>query len=161
MQESVPMTRDGYNRLKAELERLNSEEMPKVAEKIAAARAEGDLKENAEYHAQRENQGMLQRKIDELRMKLSRATIIDPATLPKDVVVFGCTVTVEDLNYGDEEQFTFVGAGDEDYDSGKILATSPLGQGLIGKKVGEIAEFDVPAGPQRMKILKIEFLDQK
>jgi len=153
------MTREGYNKLKAEMERLDAVEMPKIAEKIADARAEGDLKENAEYHAQRENQGLLQRKIDELKSKLARATIIDLSTLPKDEVVFGCTVTVEDLAYGDEEQFTLVGAGEEDYDKGRILVTSPLGQGLVGKKVGQTAEIEAPAGMMRFKVLKIEFLD--
>ncbi len=159
MHDSVPMTREGYNKLKAEMERLDAVEMPKIAEKIADARAEGDLKENAEYHAQRENQGLLQRKIDELKSKLARATIIDLSTLPKDEVVFGCTVTVEDLAYGDEEQFTLVGAGEEDYDKGRILVTSPLGQGLVGKKVGQTAEIEAPAGMMRFKVLKIEFLD--
>ncbi|QEG42331.1 transcription elongation factor GreA [Roseimaritima ulvae] len=159
MNDSVPMTRAGYNKIKAEMERLDSVEMPKITEKIAEARAEGDLKENAEYHAQRENQGMLQRKIDELKMKLARATIVDVSSLPKDEVVFGCTVTVEDLAYRDEEQFTLVGAGEEDYDSGKILVTSPLGQGLVGKKVGDTAEIDAPAGKMKFKVLKIEFLD--
>lgn len=158
MHDSVPMTREGYNKIKSEMERLDSVEMPKIAEKIAEAREEGDLKENAEYHAQRENQGLLQRKIDELKMKLARATIIDLSTLPKDEVVFGCTVTVEDLEYGDEEQFTLVGAGEEDYDQGKILVTSPLGQGLVGKKVGQTAEIEAPAGKMRFKIMKIEFL---
>lgn len=159
MNDSVPMTRAGYNKIKAEMERLDSVEMPKITEKIAEARAEGDLKENAEYHAQRENQGMLQRKIDELKMKLARATIVDTSSLPKDEVVFGCTVTVEDLAYSDEEQFTLVGAGEEDYDTGKILVTSPLGQGLLGKKVGQTAEIDAPAGKMKFKVLKIEFLD--
>ncbi|QDS93382.1 Transcription elongation factor GreA [Roseimaritima multifibrata] len=158
MHDSVPMTREGYNKIKSEMERLDSVEMPKITEKIAEAREEGDLKENAEYHAQRENQGLLQRKIDELKMKLARATIVDLSTLPKDEVVFGCTVTVEDLEYGDEEQFTLVGAGEEDYDQGKILVTSPLGQGLVGKKVGQTAEIEAPAGKMKFKIVKIEFL---
>ncbi|MEM1069029.1 MAG: transcription elongation factor GreA [Planctomycetota bacterium] len=158
MMDSVPMTRDGYNKIKAEIERLENEELPAVTEKIAEAREEGDLKENAEYHAQRENQGMLMAKINELKDKIARASIIDPSQLPKDEVVFGCTVTVEDVAYGDEEQFTLVGAGEEDYDQGKILVTSPFGQGLIGKKVGEVAEVEVPAGKLKFKILKIEFL---
>jgi transcription elongation factor GreA len=158
MIDSVPMTRDGYNKIKAEIERLENEELPAITEKIAEARAEGDLKENAEYHAQRENQGMLMAKINELKDKIARASIVDPSQLPKDEVVFGCTVTVEDMAYGDEEQFTLVGAGEEDYDAGKILVTSPFGQGLIGKKVGEVAEIDVPAGKLKFKILKIEFL---
>ncbi|TWT76259.1 Transcription elongation factor GreA [Planctomycetes bacterium CA13] len=156
MVESVPMTREGYNKIKAEIKRLEQEVLPVITDKIAEARAEGDLKENAEYHAQRENQGMTMAKVNELKDKIARASIIDPSQLPKDEVVFGCTVTVEDLAYGDEEQFTLVGAGDEDYDSGKILVTSPFGQGLIGKKVGETAEIEAPAGKMKFKILKIE-----
>jgi len=159
MHESVPMTRDGYNKIKSEIERLENEELPVVTEKIAEARAEGDLKENAEYHAQRENQGMLLAKIGELKDKIARASIIDPASLPKDEVVFGCTVTVEDASDGEEEEFTLVGAGEEDYDAGKVLVTSPFGQGLIGKKVGEIAEVEAPAGTLKFKIVKIEFRD--
>ncbi|MCL4146245.1 UNVERIFIED_CONTAM: hypothetical protein GTU68_062043, partial [Idotea baltica] len=96
------MTREGYNKIKAEISRLENEEMPSITEKLAAAREEGDLKENAEYHAQRENQGKLQAKIGLLKGKIARATIVDQASLPKDEVVFGCTVTVEDLAYGDE-----------------------------------------------------------
>ena len=90
MMDSVPMTREGYNKIKAEIERLENEEMPAVTEKIAEAREEGDLKENAEYHAQRENQGMLMAKIHELKSKIARATIVDISQLPKDEVVFGC-----------------------------------------------------------------------
>jgi transcription elongation factor GreA len=157
MLDSVPMTREGYNKIKAEISRLENEEMPAITEKIAEARAEGDLKENAEYHAQRENQGKVAAKIAQLKGKIAKASIIDISQLPKDEVVFGCTVTVEDLAYGDEEEFTLVGAGEEDYDAGKILVTSPFGQGLIGKKVGETAEIEVPAGTQKFKILKIEF----
>src|SRR6056297_3111895 len=157
MHESVPMTREGYNKIKAEISRLENEELSMVTDKIAEARAEGDLKENAEYHAQRENQGMLMAKINELKDKIARASIVDPSQLPKDEVVFGCTVTVEDLAYGDEEQFTLVGAGEEDYNAGRILITSPFGQGLLGKKVGETAEVDVPAGKLKFKVLKIEF----
>ncbi len=159
MFDSVPMTRAGYNKIKADIDRLENEELPLVTEKIAEARAEGDLKENAEYHAQRENQGMLMAKLGELKDKIARASIVDPSKLPKDEVVFGCTVTVEDVAYSDEEEFTLVGAGEEDYDSGKILVTSPFGQGLIGKKVGETAEVEVPAGTLTFKILKIEFRD--
>ncbi len=159
MSESVPMTRAGFNKIKAEIDRLENVEMPSVTEKIAEARAEGDLKENAEYHAQRENQGMLMAKIGELKDKIARASIVDTSKLPKDEVVFGCTVTVEDIAYSDEEEFTLVGAGEEDYDSGKILVTSPFGQGLIGKKVGETADVEVPAGTLKFKILKIEFRD--
>ena len=156
MSGSIPMTREGYNKLKAEIEHLEAVVMPQIAEKIAEAREEGDLKENAEYHAQRENQGMTQAKIMELKGKIARADIVDISQLPKDQVVFGCTVTVKDLTYRDEEDFTLVGEGEDDLDAGKILITSPIGQGLLGKKVGEVAEIEVPAGLQKFEILKIE-----
>jgi transcription elongation factor GreA len=159
MVESVPMTREGYNKIKAEIEHLENEVMPEIADKIAAAREEGDLKENAEYHAQRENQGQVQARINQLKDRLARATIVDMSELPKDEVVFGCTVTVEDQDDGMEEEFTFVGAGEEDYKSNKILVTSPIGKGLLGKKVGEIAEIEVPAGLMKLKVTKIEFPD--
>jgi transcription elongation factor GreA len=159
MTEFVPMTRAGYSKIRAEVEQLENVEMPKIAEKIGKARAEGDLKENAEYHGQREAQGLLQAKINLLKDKLARASIVDTASLPKDEVVFGATVLVKDLDYDDEEQFTLVGAGEEDYDSGKILVTSPIGQGLLGKKVGEKAEIPVPKGTLKFEILEIRFED--
>ena len=159
MIDSVPMTREGYNKIRAEIDRLESVELPKITEKIAEAREEGDLKENAEYHAQRENQGMVMAKIGELKDKIARASIVDRSALPKDEVVFGSTVTVEDLAYGDEEVFTLVGAGEEDFNGGKIPVTSPFGQGLLGSKVGDEVEIEAPAGKLKFKILKIEFLD--
>ena len=155
MEEYVPMTREGFAKLKAEVERLEAVEMPQIAEKIGAARAEGDLKENAEYHAQREAQGLLQAKINLLKTKLARAQIIDPATLPRDQVCFGATVTVKDVDLGDEEEYTLVGAGDENYDKGRILITSPLGQGLLGKRIGEKAEIPAPKGSYELEILAI------
>lgn len=155
MSDRIPMTREGYNKIKAEVEVKENEEMPRIAELIAEARAAGDLSENAEYHAQRENQGMLQAKINLLRSKLAKASIVDTSKLPKDEVAFGSRVIVKDLDYDDEEEFTLVGAGEEDYDSGKILITSPLAQGLVGKKVGERVEIDVPKGKLKFEILKI------
>ena len=159
MSERVPMTQEAYNRRRAEIERLETVEMPKIAEKIAEARAEGDLKENAEYHAQREAQGMLQAKINDLKSRLANATIIDPAKVPKDEVAFNATVKVIDLDLDDEEEITLVGDGDEDYDNGRYLITSPIGQGLLGKKVGDIAEIEVPKGVIRFKILEIRYDD--
>lgn len=151
------MSRAGYDKLKAELDRMESVEMPKIAERIAEARSAGDLKENAEYHGARETQGMMQAKINLLRDKLSRARIVDASTLPKDEVVFGATVVVKDLNYGDTEEYTLVGAGDEDYDTGKILISSPLAMGLVGKKVGAKVEIAVPKGTMKYEILEIRF----
>lgn len=153
----IPMTQDGYNKIKAELQRLVAEEMPKIAEKIAEARSEGDLRENAEYHGQRERQGMLQAKINLLKDKVARAQIIDPTTVPKDEVSFGAIVRVKDLDIDDEEEFTLVGAGEEDYDTGKILITSPIGQGLLGKKIGDQVEIKVPKGTINFEIVGIRY----
>lgn len=157
MSEYIPMSRSGHAKLLAELNLLEDVEMPKIAKRIAEARAEGDLKENAEYHGARESQGMMQAKINLLRDKLSRAQIIDTSTMPKDTVAFGATVVVKDLEFGDNETFILVGAGDENYDEGKILITSPLAQGLVGKKIGEKVEIDVPAGTMKFKILEIQY----
>ena len=153
----VPMTQDAFNKRREEIDKLENVEMPKIAEKIAEARAEGDLKENAEYHAQREAQGMLQAKINDLKSRLSRATIVDPSKIPKDQVAFGATVTVLDLDLDDEEKITLVGDGDEDYDNGKYLITSPIGKGLLGKKKGETAEIPVPKGVINFKVLDISY----
>jgi transcription elongation factor GreA len=133
--------------------------MPKVSQRVADARSEGDLSENAEYHGARESQGMLQAKINLLRDKLARASIVDPSRLPKGEVVFGCTVVVKDLDFADNETFILVGAGEEDYDAGKILVTSPLAQGLLGKKIGDKVEIPVPAGTMKFEILEIKFED--
>ncbi len=157
MIERVPMTQDAYNRRRAEIEEMENELMPQIAEDIAAARAEGDLKENAEYHAQREKQGLMQAKINELKDRLSRAEIVDPAKMKLDEVGFGATVKVVDLDLDDEEVITLVGDGDEDYDNGKYLITSPIGQGLLGKKVDEEVEIPVPKGTINFKILDIQY----
>lgn len=157
MSELVPMTRAGYEKLKGELEHLENVEMPVIAARVANARSEGDLSENAEYHGARESQGMLQAKINLLRDKLARASIINTAAVKKDEVSFGATVVVKDLDFGDNEEFTLVGAGEEDYDAGKILITSPLAQGLVGRKIGDKVEIQVPAGKMNFEILEIRF----
>ncbi len=157
MTQRVPMTQKGYKKKKADLDRMQNTEMPLIAEKIGQARDEGDLKENAEYHAQRENQGMLQRKIELLKIDLANGVIIDPATMPRDEVAFGATVKVKDLELDDEEVYTLVGSGEEDYDTGRILLTSPIGQGLVGKKVGEIAEVEAPKGIFKLEVLEITY----
>ena len=160
MAERTPMTRNGYNKIKAELDDLENVQMPEIEKRIATARAEGDLKENAEYHGARESQGLLQAKINLLKSKLAGAEIVDPATLLKGQVVFGATVVVKDLDFGDSEVFTLVGAGEEDYDEGKILITSPIGQGLLGKKVGEKVNIEVPAGVNRFEVMEIRSAEE-
>jgi transcription elongation factor GreA len=155
--ERIPMSREGYDKLKADLDRMQNAEMMAVAERIAAARALGDLSENAEYHAAREDQGMLQARINALKDKLSRAYFIDKNNQAGDTVVFGARVQVKDLDLDEDETFELVGPGDEDYNNNKILTTSPIGQGLLGKKQGDVAEIQVPMGKLRFEIVAITF----
>lgn len=159
MSDRIPMTRAGYEKLKAEVEQLETVEMPKLAQRVAAARSEGDLSENAEYHGARESQGMMQAKINMLRDKLARAVIVERAKEVGDEVVFGATVVVVDLQFGDEEVFVLVGAGEEDYDAGRINVASPLAQGLLGRKVGEKVAIEVPAGTMKFEIREVRFDD--
>lgn len=155
--EYVPMTKEAYDKKKAEIEHLENVELPKIVEAIAAAREEGDLKENAEYHGQREAQGMMVARIGQMKSQLSQAKIIDPTQINPDEVGFGAIVTVFDVDLDEEEVITLVGAGDENYDEGKYLITSPLGKGLVGKKVDDEVEIKVPKGTINFKILKIDY----
>jgi transcription elongation factor GreA len=155
--ERIPMTREGYEKLRAQLDRMENTEMIAVTKRIAAARDLGDLSENAEYHAAREDQGMLQARINDLRDRLSRAYFVDPSAMVSDQVAFGAAVTVIDVDIELEETFHLVGPGQEDYDQNKILVNSPIGQALLGKKVGELAEFKAPKGVIRFKITSIAF----
>src|SRR5262249_52756577 len=120
MSDRIPMTRARHNKIKAQIDELENEKMPDMAKRIATARAAGGLRENDEYHGARESQGLLQAKINMLKDKLARSVIMDASKVPKDQVAFGCTIVVKDLAFGDTEEFTLVGAGEEDYDTGKI-----------------------------------------
>lgn len=151
----VPMSKEGYEKLKAKLDQMKNEDMSQIAEQIAQARGYGDLSENAEFDAAVEAQGMLQARINDLQDQLSRAYIVDRTNLPTDRVVFGSRVRVLDVDLGDEEDFIFVGAGEEDYDNNRILLTSPIGQGLLGKKVGDEVEVPIPRGTLKLKIVEI------
>ena len=153
--ERVPMTREGFEKKKAELDRMQHIEMIEVAKRIAAARDLGDLSENAEYHAAREDQGMLQARVDEAKAQLAHAFIVEQSSLPKDTVVFGARVRLENLDSGLFEVYVLVGPGDEDYENNKILTTSPRGQALLGKKVGEKVEIKVPRGTLKYQIAEI------
>ncbi len=155
MSDRIPMTRVGYDKLKADLDQLHTVELPKILERLAKARAEGDLTENAEYLGAQESRGMMEARINVLRDKLARAVLVEASQVPTDEVAFGATVRVKDLDLGDEEEFTLVGAGEEDYDAGKIMITSPLAQGLVGKKIGERVEIPVPKGTLKFEILAI------
>jgi transcription elongation factor GreA len=149
------MSKEGYDKLRAQLDKMKNEDMPRIAEQIAQARGYGDLTENAEYDAAMESQGMLQARIIDLQDKIGRAMIVDKSTLPTDRVVFGSRVRVLDLDLDDEEDFILVGPGDEDYDQNKILLTSPIGQGLVGKKLGDVVEVPVPRGTLKLRIIDI------
>jgi transcription elongation factor GreA len=153
--ERIPMSREGYEKLKADLDRMQNVEMTEIAKRVAAARDLGDLKENAEYHAAREDHGMLQARVNALKDKLGRAYIIDKANGPSDTVIFGVRVRIKDLDASEEEVYELVGPGDEDYDRNKILTSSPIGQGLLGKKVGDTVQIQVPRGVLRYEVLEI------
>ncbi len=159
MSDRIPATRAGYEKLKGELSHLEHVELPKILQRVADARAEGDLTENAEYDGARESMSMMDARIAAMRDRLSRTMIVDPSQSRRDCVGFGATVVVKDLDFGDREEFTLVGAGEEDYDVGKILATSPLAQGLLGKKAGDRVEITVPQGVLKFEILEIRFDD--
>ncbi len=154
----IPMSKEGYEKLKAELDYLSNVKMIEITKRVAAARELGDLSENAEYHAAREDQGMCQAEINDLKAKLARAYIVDTSNLPKDTVVFGTRVKVVNLDDDEEEEYELVGPGDDDPLNNRILTTSPIGQGLLGKKVGETAVIQVPRGELRYKVLSVEFL---
>lgn len=155
--ERQPISREGYERLREEVRQLEEVEMPKVREAIKLARDEGDLSENAEYHGQRETQGMLQAKINQLKNRLAHCYIVDRSEMPKGIVTFGSVVTVKDLSDDSEEQYEFVGPGEEDYTAEpmKILTSSPIAQGLMGKKVGDTTEVEIPSGKLRLEIVAI------
>src|SRR5258708_39044274 len=156
--ERIPTTREGFEKIREEIRQLEEVEMPKIAEKIADARAEGDLSENAEYHGQREAQGLLQARINRLRSKLASSYIVDKALIPKGIVAFGSIVTVKDISNGVEEKYQFVGPGEEDYEGEilKILTSSPLAKSMIGKKPGEQVDVPLPKGSRRVEIVAIE-----
>lgn len=155
--ERIPTTREGYDKMREEIRHLEDVEMPKIAQKIAEARAEGDLSENAEYHGQREAQGLLQARINRLKDKLANSYIVDKSMLPKGVVAFGSRVTVKDLSDGSEEKYEFVGPGEEDYmgEVMKILTSSPLAKSMIGKKPGDQVEVPLPKGTRKLEIVSI------
>jgi transcription elongation factor GreA len=151
----IPMSKEGYEKLKAQLDKMKHEDMPRIAEQIAQARGYGDLSENAEFDAAVEAQGMLQARINDLQSKLGQAYIVDKTTLSTERAAYGLKVRVLDLDIKEEEEFILVGPGEEDYDQNKILITSPIGQGLVGKKVGEEVEVPIPRGVLKLKVVEI------
>ncbi len=155
--ERIPMTPEGYEKLKEELERLIKIERPAIIKAIAEARAHGDLSENAEYHAAREKQSFIEGRIQELQAKLSRAQVIDPSKINHNKVAFGAKVRVLDLENEEEKEFHLVGPDEADVKNGKISITSPVGKALIGKEVGEEVIIKAPAKTLNYEIISISF----
>ncbi len=151
----IPMSKEGYEKLKAQLDKYKNEDMPRIAEQIAEAQGEGDLSENAEFDAAVEAQGMLQARINELQNKLSQAYIVDKSTLSTERAAFGLKVRVLDMDFNEEEDYILVGPGEEDPEQDKIPITGPVGQALVGKQVGEQVEVKVPRGVRTLRIVEI------
>ena len=155
--DKVPMLAEGHRRLSDEVKHLKQVERPAVIDAIEAARAHGDLSENAEYHAAKERQGHIESTIADLDDQLSRAMVIDPTKLSGDKVVFGATVTLKDED-GKKIRYQLVGQSEADAKVGRISYNSPLGRALIGRQAGEEVEVSTPSGDRYYVIGKIEFV---
>lgn len=150
------MTPQGAIRLRELLTKLK-EERPRISKDIETAREHGDLKENAEYHAAKERQGMVEAQIKDLEDKLSRAEVIDPSKLSGDRVRFGATVTLLNIDTDEEVVYQIVGADESDIDNGLISVSAPLARALIGKETGEEITIQLPAGVRHYEIVSVEF----
>ena len=149
------LTKDGYNKIRTELERLRTRERPSVIEAISRAREHGDLSENAEYHSAKERQMFIEKKIAELQDKLVRSEIIDESLMDKDKAYLGATVTLKDRKTGEQVRYTLVSTDEADFEQNKISTQSPVGRALLGKGVGEQVEAKVPVGTLAYEILDI------
>ena len=155
MSDTNYMTQETYEQMKEELHKLKAIERPAASRAIAEAREKGDLKENAEYDAAKEAQGMLEAKINQLEGVVATAKIIDPSTLDTSKVAVLTKVTITNLGTKKTVTYQLVGEKEADLKAGKISASSPIGKGLIGKQVGEVAEVTAPAGVLKFKVLDI------
>ncbi len=153
-----PITLEGHEKLKREVQRLKTVERPATIKAIAAARAHGDLKENAEYHAAREEQGLLEARIAELEHMLASAQVVDHKAIKMDGIAFGATITLLDLQTDSRRTYQIVGKFESDVKSGKIPIASPIARALIGKKVGDEVTVQVPKGIQEFEVLKVEYV---
>jgi len=153
----IPITKEGYEKIKAELERLKKVERKEVIKAIEEARGHGDLSENAEYDAAKERQGMIEARIAELESKMARFDVIDTSKLKGDKVVFGATVKIENLDTGEIKKYKIVGPDESDISKGKISILSPIARALVGKKVGDCVIVNAPNGEIEYEILEISF----
>lgn len=155
--DKVPMTQQGFDDLKAELTDLKGNQRPAVIQAIAEAREHGDLSENAEYHAAREQQSFIEGRIKELDGVISSADIIDVASITGDIVKFGATVEIVDEETDEERTVQIVGQYESDAESGKISLTSPIARALIGKSVGDSVSVSTPKGVTDYEILSVKY----
>jgi transcription elongation factor GreA len=154
-----PMTLRGAEALRNELKRLKSEDRPRVIKAIAEARSHGDLSENAEYHAAREQQGFIEGRIGEIEAKLSTAEIIDPSTVTNNgKVIFGATVELEGQDDGKSIKYQIVGEDEADIKSGRISVTSPIARALVGKNEGDVVDVAAPGGTRSYEIVKVSYV---
>ena len=153
--ERIPVTKEGYDTLKKELEQLKRVERSENIKAIEEARAHGDLSENAEFAAAKDRQGFIEGRISELEYKLASADIIDPENLPKDRVVFGSRVVLENIDTGEDVEYQLVGPDESNVTLGRISITSPLGKALIGKKPGEELSLNAPGGKRSYELVDI------
>jgi transcription elongation factor GreA len=156
--EKIPMTAAGYSQLEAELRQRQLVDRPRIIQQISEARSHGDLSENAEYHAAKEQQSLNEGRIAELEDKISRAEVIDVSKLSGDTITFGATVTLVDEDTDEQRKFQIVGETEADAKAGRISITSPIGRALIGKKKGASVEVMTPKGAKGYEVLKIEWV---
>ncbi|MHC1724739.1 MAG: transcription elongation factor GreA [Syntrophobacteraceae bacterium] len=152
----IPITREGYEKLKSELQRLQKEERPTVIKAIEEARAHGDISENAEFEAAKEKQAIIEGKIQDLTGQLGNSQIVDLPEVVDGRVIFGCKVSVEDLETGEVNSFRLVGPYEADVQAGTISVTSPIGKALIGKEEGDEIKVQTPKGIRNIEILEIQ-----
>ncbi|WP_068315708.1 transcription elongation factor GreA [Polycladidibacter hongkongensis] len=156
--EKVPMTPEGFAKLNEELKQRTNVDRPRIIDAISEARAHGDLSENAEYHAAKEQQSLNEGRITELEGLLGRAEVIDLTTLSGERVKFGATVSLEDEDTEEQKRYMIVGDVEADAKIGRISISSPIARALIGKEVGDSVEVAAPGGARSFEILKVEFI---
>jgi transcription elongation factor GreA len=153
--ERIPVTKQGFEVLKKELENLKKVERPENIKAIEEARAHGDLSENAEYAAAKDRQGFIEGRISDLEFKLANVDIIETDKLPKDRAVFGCKVVLENIETGEDVSYQLVGPDESDIENGRISVSSPLGKAIIGRKPGDELSLQVPGGRRTYELVEI------
>ena len=157
--EKQPITINGLNKIKLELNERKNNIRPKIVQAISEARSHGDLKENAEYHAAKEEQGLNEKRIQELETTIANANVIDVTKLDKeDKVIFGSTIVVKDLETEKESKYKIVGKDEADVKGGLIYYQSPMGRGFIGKNKGEFVEIKTPSGDKNFEITDVQYI---